>query len=94
MPNANDVISVVPQVVRVGSVPLKTYLPDGDIDLTAFSEEPSLKDNFIPQVLGILRNEEINENAEFHVKEVQFIPAEVLVFYQSSSKISYTFSYY
>ena len=60
-----------------GSVPLKTYLPDGDIDLTAFSKNQNLKDSWAHQVRDMLENEEKNENAEFHVKEVQYIQAEV-----------------
>ncbi|KAL0428751.1 UNVERIFIED_CONTAM: hypothetical protein Sradi_0501100 [Sesamum radiatum] len=65
------------QVCTFGSVPLKTYLPDGDIDLTAFSHNQSLKDTWAHQVRDMLENEEKNENAEFHVKEVQYIQAEV-----------------
>ncbi|PHT40906.1 hypothetical protein CQW23_19760 [Capsicum baccatum] len=65
------------QVFTFGSVPLKTYLPDGDIDLTAFSNNQSLKDTWAHQVRDMLEKEEKNENAEFHVKEVQYIQAEV-----------------
>ncbi|KAF5733122.1 hypothetical protein HS088_TW17G00658 [Tripterygium wilfordii] len=67
------------QVFTFGSVPLKTYLPDGDIDLTAFSENQSLKDSWAHQVRDMLENEEKNENAEFRVKEVQYIQAEVKI---------------
>lgn len=65
------------QVFTFGSVPLKTYLPDGDIDLTAFSNNQNLKDTWAHQVRDMLENEEKNENAEFRVKEVQYIQAEV-----------------
>ncbi|KAK4344967.1 hypothetical protein RND71_035143 [Anisodus tanguticus] len=65
------------QVFTFGSVPLKTYLPDGDIDLTAFSNNQTLKDTWAYQVRDMLQEEEKNENAEFHVKEVQYIQAEV-----------------
>lgn len=65
------------QVFTFGSVPLKTYLPDGDIDLTAFCKNQTLKDNWAHQVRDMLENEEKNENADFHVKEVQYIQAEV-----------------
>ncbi|KAK2993852.1 hypothetical protein RJ640_003964, partial [Escallonia rubra] len=64
-------------VFTFGSVPLKTYLPDGDIDLTAFSNNQNLKDTWASEVRDTLENEEKNENAEFHVKEVQYIQAEV-----------------
>ncbi|KAJ4956694.1 hypothetical protein NE237_013477 [Protea cynaroides] len=65
------------QVFTFGSVPLKTYLPDGDIDLTAFSKNQNLKDTWATEVRDMLENEEKSENAEFHVKEVQYIQAEV-----------------
>ncbi|KAL3829747.1 hypothetical protein ACJIZ3_018549 [Penstemon smallii] len=67
------------QVCTFGSVPLKTYLPDGDIDLTAFSHNQNLKDSWANQVRDLLESEEKNENAEFHVKEVQYIQAEVKI---------------
>ncbi|KAF7826171.1 poly(A) RNA poly(A)merase cid14-like protein [Senna tora] len=67
------------QVFTFGSVPLKTYLPDGDIDLTAFSKSQNLKDTWAHQVRDMLENEEKNENAEFRVKEVQYIQAEVKI---------------
>lgn len=67
------------QVFTFGSVPLKTYLPDGDIDLTAFSENQSLKETWAHQVRDMLESEEKNENAEFRVKEVQYIQAEVKI---------------
>ncbi|GMH00427.1 hypothetical protein Nepgr_002266 [Nepenthes gracilis] len=67
------------QVFTFGSVPLKTYLPDGDIDLTAFSKNQNLKDTWANQVRDVLESEEKNENAEFRVKEVQYIQAEVKI---------------
>ncbi|KAJ8440668.1 hypothetical protein Cgig2_031085 [Carnegiea gigantea] len=67
------------QVFTFGSVPLKTYLPDGDIDLTAFSENQALKDTWASQVRDMLESEEKNEIAEFCVKEVQYIQAEVKI---------------
>ncbi|KAH9732317.1 NTP transf 2 domain-containing protein [Citrus sinensis] len=66
-------------VFTFGSVPLKTYLPDGDIDLTAFSDNQTLKDTWAHQVRDMLENEEKNEHAEFRVKEVQYIQAEVKI---------------
>ncbi|CAL9770214.1 unnamed protein product [Musa acuminata subsp. burmannicoides] len=65
------------RVFTFGSVPLKTYLPDGDIDLTAFSDNENLKDTWATAVCGVLENEEKSENAEFRVKEVKYIQAEV-----------------
>ncbi|GJN30673.1 hypothetical protein PR202_gb19000 [Eleusine coracana subsp. coracana] len=65
-------------VFTFGSVPLKTYLPDGDIDVTAFSHSEELKEIWANLVRDALEREEKNENAEFRVKEVQYIQAEVL----------------
>ncbi|KAJ1298248.1 hypothetical protein BS78_01G439200 [Paspalum vaginatum] len=67
------------QVFTFGSVPLKTYLPDGDIDVTAFSNSEELKEVWANLVRDALEYEEKNENAEFHVKEVQYIQAEVKI---------------
>ncbi|XP_074564711.1 uncharacterized protein LOC141821214 [Curcuma longa] len=64
-------------VFTFGSVPLKTYLPDGDIDLTAFSDNENIKDTWAATVCAALEREEKNENAEFRVKEVKYIQAEV-----------------
>ncbi|KAJ0246482.1 hypothetical protein HA466_0170150 [Hirschfeldia incana] len=65
------------EIFTFGSVPLKTYLPDGDIDLTAFTTNQSLKDSWASLVRDMLEKEEKNVNAEFRVKEVQYIQAEV-----------------
>lgn len=65
------------QVFPYGSVPLKTYLPDGDIDLTALSCE-NIEDGLVSDVRAVLHGEEINEAAEYEVKDVRFIDAEVL----------------
>ncbi|KAG0464348.1 hypothetical protein HPP92_019984 [Vanilla planifolia] len=67
------------EVFTFGSVPLKTYLPDGDIDLTVFSKNEDLKDTWANEVREVLENEERSVNAEFHVKEVQYIQAEVKI---------------
>ncbi|XP_027112355.1 uncharacterized protein [Coffea arabica] len=80
-----DVIDYVQRIIRnslgfevfpYGSVPLKTYLPDGDIDLTIFSS-PYVEEFWASDVLSILQREEQNENAEYEVKDTQFIDAEV-----------------
>ncbi|KAG4402595.1 hypothetical protein GLYMA_02G235800v4 [Glycine max] len=64
------------EVFPYGSVPLKTYLPDGDIDLTALSCE-NIEDGLVSDVRAVLHGEEINEAAEYEVKDVRFIDAEV-----------------
>ncbi|KAK2430539.1 hypothetical protein P8452_43909 [Trifolium repens] len=64
------------EVFPYGSVPLKTYLPDGDIDLTALSYQ-NIEDGLVADVHAVLRGEENNEAAEYEVKDVRFIDAEV-----------------
>ncbi|KAK3024390.1 hypothetical protein RJ639_043294 [Escallonia herrerae] len=80
-----DVIEHVQRLIRTslnvevfpyGSVPLKTYLPDGDIDLTALSS-PDVEESLARDVLTVLQREEQNENAEYELKDTQFIDAEV-----------------
>lgn len=73
----NNVFSVLLQVFEFGSVPLKTYLPDGDIDLTVFGFNQILPENFIQEILQIIQNQKENEFAEFRVKEVKLVQAEV-----------------
>ncbi|XP_020598820.1 uncharacterized protein LOC110038352 isoform X2 [Phalaenopsis equestris] len=63
-------------VFPFGSVPLKTYLPDGDIDLTTVGF-PNVDDALAADVRSVLEHEERNKDAEFEVKDVQFIHAEV-----------------
>lgn len=64
------------EVFPFGSVPLKTYLPDGDIDLTALSGH-AVEESLANDVRAVLEREEHNKNSEFEVKDVQYINAEV-----------------
>ncbi|KAJ9543377.1 hypothetical protein OSB04_023084 [Centaurea solstitialis] len=64
------------EVFPYGSVPLKTYLPDGDIDLTLLST-PNVDEILPREVLRVLQEEEKNKTGEFEVKDTQFIDAEV-----------------
>ncbi|THU71319.1 hypothetical protein C4D60_Mb04t00160 [Musa balbisiana] len=64
------------EVFPFGSVPLKTYLPDGDIDLTTFGI-PNTEDTLASEVCAVLGEEEQNKDAKFEVKDVQLIRAEV-----------------
>ncbi|CAA2964113.1 Hypothetical predicted protein [Olea europaea subsp. europaea] len=82
-----DVIDYVQRLIKrhldcetfpYGSVPLKTYLPDGDIDLTAL-KSLNVEESLARDVLGILQGEQLNENAEYEVKDAQFIDAEVKI---------------
>ncbi|GLU14900.1 hypothetical protein SLE2022_314410 [Rubroshorea leprosula] len=63
-------------VFPFGSVPLKTYLPDGDIDLTAFGGL-NVEEALANYLCSVLEFEEQNSDAEFVVKDVQLIRAEV-----------------
>ncbi|CAH8308706.1 unnamed protein product [Eruca vesicaria subsp. sativa] len=80
-----DVIDYMQRLIRMtlgcevhsfGSVPLKTYLPDGDIDLTAFGG-PCHEEDLALQVFTVLEREELNLGAQFMIKDVQLIRAEV-----------------
>lgn len=64
------------QVISFGSVPLKTYLPDGDIDLTLLCAAIS-DENLENEVCAILKSEEQMKDSEFEVKDVKYVPAEV-----------------
>lgn len=67
------------EVFKFGSVPLKTYLPDGDIDLTAFSHHQELRDTWASDVKTVLEYEEQRKDAECRVSKVQCIHAEVKI---------------
>lgn len=62
------------EVFAYGSVPLKTYLPDGDIDLSAIGAST---DELVKEIASLLESEGKNSSAEFVVKDVQLIGAEV-----------------
>ncbi|XP_048632998.1 uncharacterized protein LOC125607197 [Brassica napus] len=66
------------EVHAFGSVPLKTYLPDGDIDLTTFGG-PWNDDELAHKVLAVLENEREKHNVDprFIIKDVKLIRAEV-----------------
>ncbi|KAL4558439.1 hypothetical protein LXL04_036639 [Taraxacum kok-saghyz] len=64
------------EVFPYGSTPLKTYLPDGDIDFTAIG--PPGRGNILPHdVLHLLQAQEYYGNNEFEIRDVTFIDAEV-----------------
>ncbi|OWM67062.1 hypothetical protein CDL15_Pgr000514 [Punica granatum] len=67
------------KVFVFGSVPLKTYLPDGDIDLTVFGGTISQEEHFADNVVRILKSQHRDEGStpEFPVEDVQYIDAEV-----------------
>ncbi|XP_027365847.1 uncharacterized protein LOC113872458 isoform X2 [Abrus precatorius] len=74
--NRKDVIDYVQRLIRgyygaevfpFGSVPLKTYLPDGDVDLTALSHE-NVEEDLAQAVCSIL---ESGEDPEYQVQLVK-----------------------
>ncbi|EPS70249.1 hypothetical protein M569_04511 [Genlisea aurea] len=64
------------EIFPYGSVPLKTYLPDGDIDFTAF-RCPNLDDSIAYDVYALILREEEEKKGEYRIREPQFIDAEV-----------------
>uniref|UniRef100_A0A804QHB9 PAP/OAS1 substrate-binding-related domain-containing protein n=3 Tax=Zea mays TaxID=4577 RepID=A0A804QHB9_MAIZE len=64
------------EVFAFGSVPLRTYLPDGDVDITVLGNT-WLNSTFIDDVRSMLQSEQENCDAEFKLTGLQFINAEV-----------------
>uniref|UniRef100_A0A7N0TGY5 Polymerase nucleotidyl transferase domain-containing protein n=1 Tax=Kalanchoe fedtschenkoi TaxID=63787 RepID=A0A7N0TGY5_KALFE len=64
------------QLFPYGSVPLKTYLPDGDIDLTAFSSTKS-DDVLASDIRVVLEKQQHGKARHYEIHNVQFIDAEV-----------------
>ena len=80
------------QVYVFGSVPLKTYLPDGDVDITVLTNT-HVDSAFIDDVYCLLRSEETNDDAQFALKDVKIINAKVhFLGYTPSSFFRYYFS--
>ncbi|GJU70134.1 hypothetical protein Tco_1256393 [Tanacetum coccineum] len=67
------------KVFILRSIPLKTYLPDVDIDLSAFSNNRSLKDTWAsehhicPDHLRVGGNERLSDGTEFYCLDVEHI---------------------
>uniref|UniRef100_A0A2P2MG29 Uncharacterized protein MANES_07G140200 n=1 Tax=Rhizophora mucronata TaxID=61149 RepID=A0A2P2MG29_RHIMU len=78
------------QVYPLGSVPLKTYLPDGDIDLTAFTFK-NMEEDLARDVCYILKAAE--QDPQFQVKNVQYIQAKVKIVKFSIKNISVDISF-
>ena len=61
-----------------GSVPLKTYLPDGDIDLSLFQAAgPSVQATWTERLAAALETEAAHKRGPYRVCDVQVINAEV-----------------
>ncbi|XP_021297204.1 uncharacterized protein LOC110426322 [Herrania umbratica] len=65
------------EVLPFGSVPLKTFLPDGDIDLTALSHRKVEQKELARDICSILQNDQ--QDSEFPVQDVQYISAQVKI---------------
>ncbi|XVF41223.1 hypothetical protein PTKIN_Ptkin01aG0263300 [Pterospermum kingtungense] len=64
------------EVFPFGSVPLKTFLPDGDIDMTALCHQ-NVEETLARYICSILEDEQ--KDTEFLVQDVQYIPAQVKI---------------
>ncbi|KAF8085702.1 hypothetical protein N665_0650s0015 [Sinapis alba] len=64
------------EVFGFGSMPLKTYLPDGDIDLTILT--PKNKEEDLAKALCSMLEAEDGES-DFHVTDIQYVPAQVKI---------------
>ncbi|VVA18521.1 PREDICTED: PAP/OAS1 substrate-binding domain [Prunus dulcis] len=64
------------EVFSFGSVPLKTYLPDGDIDLTAICHQ-NAEEELAIAVCGVLESQP--KDSLFQFKDVRYVRAQVKV---------------
>ncbi len=72
-----------------GSVPLKTYLPDGDIDLAVFQEKgPKLRESWPTDLKNYLESETAKAAPQYRIKDVQIINAEVRHLYLASHRVA------
>ncbi|XVE86038.1 hypothetical protein DITRI_Ditri18aG0004300 [Diplodiscus trichospermus] len=65
------------EVFPFGSVPLKTFLPDGDIDLTALINHQDMEEHLARYICSILKDDQ--QDSEFLVQDVQYIRAQVKI---------------
>lgn len=79
------------KVFPFGSVPLKTYLPHGDVDLTAVSQYDKSQD-LAADIHSLLRSEMMN-NTKVQVKDVLYVPAQVKVVKCNVSDIAVDISF-
>ncbi|KAJ4830553.1 hypothetical protein Tsubulata_017540 [Turnera subulata] len=80
----------VTEVFPVGSVPLKTYLPDGDIDLIVISHQ-NVEEDLARQVCSVLECEE--QESELEVKDIQYVQAQVKIVKCTVNDISVDISF-
>lgn len=63
------------KVMALGSTPLKTYLPDGDIDLTVITSRPDVE--YLASSVCSILEEQIYDGSL--IKDVQFVDARVVL---------------
>lgn len=61
--------------MALGSTPLKTYLPDGDIDLTVITSRPDVE--YLASSVCSILEEQIYDGSL--IKDVQFVDARVVL---------------
>ncbi|XP_074323384.1 uncharacterized protein LOC141660307 [Apium graveolens] len=81
------------EVFPYGSVPLKTYLVDGDIDLTVICSPDINKNLLADEIYTLLKNEQLNVYAEYAVKGTKLIDAKVKLVSCKVNKISVDISF-
>lgn len=69
-------------------MPLKTYLPDGDIDICAFPP-PGAVSKWFYHFKTVLEKESINERAKFSIKNVVAVNADVSYFFFLNSLLCF-----
>ncbi|XP_047336618.1 uncharacterized protein LOC124940179 [Impatiens glandulifera] len=82
------------EVFPYGSGPLKTYLPDGDIDLTVVYN-PDGKHMLPVDLHAFLLREQLNEKAQFKVKSIHFIDGaevKVIKFFVQNTAVDISFN--
>lgn len=73
-----DVVQV--NAYMFGSVPLRTYLPDGDIDLSVFCAQDvaqSMRDTWAVKLQGVIEQEQSNGSGPYKIGDITVINAEV-----------------
>ena len=67
------------QLHQFGSVPLKTYLPDGDLDIAVFTLECSNSAEWATMVRNAFQEEQKWPTGPFKVQDIFVINAEVKI---------------
>lgn len=66
------------QIFPYGSVPLRTYLPDGDIDLTVMCNQTAV-DDLVRNLFNMA--DDRCKDPEFLLKDIQVVEAQVISYY-------------